>query len=65
MHALLKQNFPPKTETQNPDEGDMGGVTALEDRPGVHTPSGCENIAVIRLGKDFLLELIVPAERNH
>ncbi len=43
----------------------MGWVTALEDRPGDHTPSGCENIAIIRLGKDFLLELIVPAESNH
>ena len=43
----------------------MGWVTALEDRPEVHTPPGGENIAAIRLGKDFLSELIVPAESNH
>ena len=65
MHALLKQNFSPKTEKQNPDEVDMGWVTALEDRPGVYSPPGCESIAVIRLGKDFLSELIAPAESNH
>jgi enoyl-CoA hydratase/carnithine racemase len=53
-----------KTGNHTLNEVNMGFAIALEDRPGFYTPPACENIAVIRLGKDFLLELIEPAESN-
>lgn len=42
----------------------MGFAIPLEDKPGYYMHPACENIAVIRLGKDFLLVLIEPAESN-